>query len=71
MQNNRLQGEMSSKIIGGRNVYVRVRSAGDNVAVGGVGLLLAQMCKLFGARVIATAGSAEKPNWCVRPVQTT
>ena len=31
-----------------------------HAAAGGVGLLLVQMCKLLGARVIGTAGSAEK-----------
>jgi NADPH2:quinone reductase len=31
-----------------------------HAAAGGVGLLLVQMCKLIGARVIGTAGSAEK-----------
>ena len=31
-----------------------------HAAAGGVGLLLVQMCKLLGARVIATAGSEEK-----------
>src|SRR6267143_1561419 len=31
-----------------------------HAAAGGVGLLLVQMCKLFDARVIGTAGSAEK-----------
>ncbi|MDQ6652319.1 MAG: quinone oxidoreductase [Acidobacteriota bacterium] len=31
-----------------------------HAAAGGLGLLLVQMCKLLGARVLATAGSAEK-----------
>jgi NADPH:quinone reductase-like Zn-dependent oxidoreductase len=39
-----------------------------HAAAGGVGLLLVQMAKKIGARVIATAGTEEKVNSHVMPV---
>ena len=40
-----------------------------HAAAGGVGLLLVQMAKNIGARVIATAGTEEKPSWLAKPAR--
>src|SRR5882672_2429639 len=41
-----------------------------HAAAGGVGLLLTQLAKLAGARVIGTPPPTRRPNWPARPVRT-
>jgi len=42
-----------------------------NGAAGGIGIAAIQVAKLFGATVIATAGSEDKRGACVRRARTT
>ena len=55
-----LQGMTAHYLSHGSYEIKRGETALVHAAAGGVGLLLVQMCKLLGARVIGTAGSEEK-----------
>lgn len=55
-----LQGMTAHYLSHGSYEIKRGETALIHAAAGGVGLLLVQMCKLLGARVIGTAGSEEK-----------